>query len=167
LSWKAGVDVLSFGATKNGAMMLEAVVFFDPVLAEDFLYRRMRVGQLVSKSRFLGAQMLAYLKDGLWLENARTANRLAKKLEEGLKSRNINIALPVDGNILYAILPRGLHERLIASGARYFERMPGEFADKIGQDQVVVRLVLSHATPETDIERFLALVGDAKKGRAG
>ena len=84
LTWKAGVDVLSFGATKNGAMMLEAVVFFDLALAEDFAYRRMRAGQLLSKSRYLGAQMLAYLEGGLWLENARRANALAQKLAKGL-----------------------------------------------------------------------------------
>ena len=80
LTWKSGVDVMSFGATKNGAMMLEAVVFFDLALAEDFAYRRMRAGQLLSKSRYLGAQMLAYLDGGLWLENARRANALAQKL---------------------------------------------------------------------------------------
>ena len=68
LTWKAGVEALSFGATKNGAMALEAVVFFDIALAEDFGHRRMRAGQLLSKGRFLGAQMLAYLDDDLWLE---------------------------------------------------------------------------------------------------
>ena len=79
---------MSFGATKNGGMLLEAVVFFDTALAEDFLYRRMRAGQLISKSRYLGAQMLAYLENDLWLENARQANGLAKRLAEGLKSSN-------------------------------------------------------------------------------
>ncbi len=85
LTWKSGVDVLSFGATKNGAMMLEAVVFFDTKLADDFIYRRMRGGQLVSKGRYLGAQMLAYLKDDLWLENAKLANGLAAQLADGLR----------------------------------------------------------------------------------
>jgi threonine aldolase len=64
MTWKAGIDVLSFGGTKNGAMILEAVVFFDLKLADDFLYRRKRAGQLLSKGRFLSAQMLSYLKDG-------------------------------------------------------------------------------------------------------
>ena len=76
---------MSFGATKNGAMMLEAVIFFDLSLAEDFAYRRMRGGQLLSKSRYLGAQMLAYLDGGLWLDNARRANALAQKLGDGLR----------------------------------------------------------------------------------
>ena len=83
LTWKSGVDVLSFGATKNGAMMLEAVIFFDTKLADDFIYRRMRGGQLISKGRYLGAQMLAYLKNGLWLENAKLANGLAAQLAAG------------------------------------------------------------------------------------
>ena len=86
VTWKSGVDVMSFGATKNGAMMLEAVVFFDLALAEDFAYRRMRAGQLISKSRYLGAQMVAYLEDGLWLDNARRANALAQKLAAGLRA---------------------------------------------------------------------------------
>jgi threonine aldolase len=164
LSWKAGVDVLSFGGTKNGAMMLEAVVFFDTKLAEDFLYRRMRAGQLVSKSRYLGAQMLAYLKDDLWLENARTANRLAQRMAKGLRHRNIKIAFPVNANIIYAVMPRGLHDRLAASGARYHLRVPGEIAETISDDEVVARLVLAQAIPEGDIDRFVSLIGDIGKG---
>ena len=85
VTWKAGVDVMSFGATKNGAMLLEAVVFFDLALAEDFAYRRMRAGQLVSKGRYLGAQMVAYLKDGLWLDNARARQPAGAKTCGGLE----------------------------------------------------------------------------------
>ena len=78
--------MLSFGATKNGALGVEAVVFFDRALADDFLYRRKRAGQLVSKSRYLGAQMLAYLDDDLWLTNARHANAMADRLAAGLRA---------------------------------------------------------------------------------
>ena len=84
LSWQAGVDVLSFGATKNGALGVEAVIVFDRALADDFLYRRKRAGQLVSKSRYLGAQMLAYLDGDLWLATARHANRMADRLAQAL-----------------------------------------------------------------------------------
>ncbi len=84
MTWRFGIDVLSFGGTKNGAMILESVVFFDEDLAEDFLYRRKRAGQLLSKGRFLSAQMLAYLKDGLWLENARRANGAGHGSRHGL-----------------------------------------------------------------------------------
>jgi threonine aldolase len=84
MTWKAGVDVLSFGGTKNGGMILEAVVFFDTALADDFLYRRKRTGQLVSKGRFLSAQMLAYLQDDVWLANARRANSLGAGVGQGV-----------------------------------------------------------------------------------
>lgn len=160
LTWKAGVDVLSFGATKNGAMLLEAVVFFDPKLAEDFLYRRMRAGQLVSKSRYLGAQMVAYLANGLWLENASRANHLAKELRAGLEAvRGVRIPFATQANLVFAVLPRALHQRLVKAGASYHERPVREISP--GDDEVVVRLVTSFATPQADVERFLATARSA------
>ena len=159
LTWKAGVDVMSFGATKNGAMMLEAVVFFDLALAEDFGYRRMRGGQLVSKSRYLGAQMLAYLEDGLWLENARKSNALAQKLAAGLESiKSVRIPNPVAANEVFAIIPRALNDRLLAAGAKFYDWMPDSLGDTIGADEIFVRFVLSFATPESEVDRFAALV---------
>jgi threonine aldolase len=160
LTWKSGVDVMSFGATKNGAMLLDAVVFFDRELAEDFVYRRMRAGQLVSKSRFLGAQMLAYLQDGLWLDNARTANALAQRLANGLRNhRDIRLPFPVQANIVFAIMPRALHDRLVASGAKFHRRPVSEI--NLAEDEVIVRLVTSFATAAADVERFLAIVHNA------
>ena len=159
LTWKSGVDVLSFGATKNGAMMLEAVVFFDLPLAEDFAYRRMRAGQLISKSRYLGAQMLAYLENDLWLETARRANALATRLADGLRQvKAIRIPNPVQANEVFAVMPRSLHDRLLASGAKFYEWMPDSLGDGIGADEVFTRFVLSFATPEEDVESFLRLV---------
>jgi threonine aldolase len=169
LTWKSGVDVMSFGATKNGAMMLEAVVFFDTKLADDFIYRRMRGGQLVSKGRYLGAQMLAYLRDGLWLENARTANGLAAQLAEGLgKFRKIRIPNPVQANEVFAVIPRTLNEKLalpralddvhVQHGAKFYDWMPDSLGDGIADDEIFVRFVLSYATPEADVRKFLGLV---------
>lgn len=160
LTWKAGVDVMSFGATKNGAMMLEAVVFFDAKLAEDFEYRRMRGGQLVSKSRFLGAQMLAYLEDDLWLENARIANSLARRLAEGLRQSNsIRMPYPVQANEIFAVVPGSLNDRLQAAGARFFDWMPdGLGPGGVSQDEIFIRFVLSYATPSEDIDRLLDLM---------
>jgi threonine aldolase len=159
ITWKAGVDVLSFGATKNGAMLLEAVVFFDTKLAEDFLYRRMRSGQLVSKSRYLGAQMVAYLKDGLWLENARRANGLAQRLAKGLtKSNRVRIPNPVQANEVFAIIPRAMNERLLKAGAKFYDWMPDSLGTTIAEDEIFVRFVLSFATPEADVDRFAQLV---------
>ena len=158
LTWKSGVDVMSFGATKNGAMFLEAVIFFDLALAEDFAYRRMRSGQLMSKSRYLGAQMLAYLEDGLWLENARRANALAQKLAAGLTQAGVGrIPNPVQANEVFAVMPRGLHDRLLAAGANFYEWMPDSLGDSIRPDEVFARFVLSFATPEEDVDAFVRL----------
>lgn len=159
ITWKAGVDAMSFGATKNGAMLLEAVVFFDTKLAEDFLYRRMRGGQLVSKSRFLGAQMLAYLENDLWLENARKANGLAQHLAKGLRQSNrIRIPHPVQANEVFAIMPRTLYDKLQKSGAKFYDWMPDSLGDQIRDDEIFTRFVLSFTTPETDIDKFVAIV---------
>lgn len=158
LTWKSGVDVLSFGATKNGAMMLEAVVFFDTKLAEDFIYRRMRGGQLVSKGRYLAAQMLAYLEDDLWLDNAKLANRLAAQLADGLrKFEKIRIPNPVQANEVFAVMPRTLNDKLLASGAKFYDWMPDSLG-KLAEDEIFVRFVLSYATPESDVRKLLALI---------
>lgn len=160
MTWKAGVDVLSFGATKNGAMVLEAVIFFDLKLAEDFLYRRMRSGQLLSKSRYLAAQMLAYLKDDLWLENARRANRLAKRLGDGLEGlAHARLGAPVEANEAFVAMPAALHEKLLQAGARCHAWMSESLGQgSLGDGDILVRFVLSWATPEEDVERALSLI---------
>jgi threonine aldolase len=158
LTWKSGVDVMSFGATKNGAMMLEATVFFDRALAEEFAHRRMRAGQLVSKGRYLGAQMLAYLEGDLWLENARRANGLAQKLAKGLRRvPSVRLPNPVEANEVFAIIPRALKDRLMATGATFFDWMPDSLGDTIREGEVFVRFVLSFATPEAEVDRFVDL----------
>jgi len=160
LTWKSGVDVMSFGATKNGAMILEATIFFDLALAEDFVHRRMRSGQLVSKSRYLGAQMLAYLENDLWLVNARRANELARKLAEGLTGvSSVRLPNPVEANEVFAIVPRTLKDRLIASGVKFFDWMPDSLGDAIQPHEIFVRFVLSYATPEADVDQFVELLG--------
>lgn len=155
MTWKAGVDVLSFGGTKNGAMILECVVFFDEKLADDFLYRRKRAGQLLSKGRFLSAQMQAYLKDGLWLENAGYANTRAAEVSAALTSVNgVRLAAPVEANEVFPIMPRRLFDALQKEGAQFYE-WP---LDGIGADECCGRLVLSFATPEEHVQKFIGLV---------
>jgi len=164
LTWKSGVDVMSFGATKNGAMMLEAVIFFDLGLAADFAYRRMRGGQLVSKSRYLGAQMLAYLENGLWLDNARRANRLAQDLAAGLRRfKSIRLPHPTQANEVFAVIPRRLNDRLLASGATYHDWMPDSLCGTLGAGEIFVRFLCSFATPEDSVQRFLALIAETEK----
>lgn len=155
MTWKAGVDVLSFGGTKNGAMILEAVVFFDTELAIDFLYRRKRAGQLLSKGRYISAQANAYLADGLWLKNAAHANAMALRLAAGLQKTNVvQLSNLVQANEVFSIMPRTLFERLIAADARFYE-WP---VDGLADDVVHTRCVLSWATSENDVDQFLALV---------
>jgi threonine aldolase len=152
MTWKSGVDVLSFGGTKNGAMILEAVVFFDTALAEDFLYRRKRVGQLLSKGRYLSSQANAYLKEGLWLENAKRANSLALVLADGLRRSNVvRLSNPVQANEVFSIMPRVLFDKLIEAGAHFYE-WP---VDGLADDEVHTRCVISWATPEKDVQNFL------------
>jgi threonine aldolase len=155
MTWKAGVDVLSFGGTKNGAMILEAVVFFDEELAEDFLYRRKRAGQLLSKGRYLSAQGNAYLKDGLWLESAKRANALATHLADGLRKSNVvRLSNPVQANEVFSIMPRKLFEKLTDAGAHFYEW----HVDGLADDEVHTRCVLSWATPQDDVDQFLKLI---------
>ena len=155
MTWMAGIDVLSFGGTKNGAMILEAVVFFDTKLADDFLYRRKRAGQLLSKGRYLSAQMLAYLKDGLWLENAARANGLAAEVAAALEAADgVRLAAPVEANEIFPIMPRRLFEALQKEGASFYD-WP---LDGLAADEVCARLVLSWATPQEHVSKFAGLV---------
>jgi threonine aldolase len=154
MTWKAGVDVLSFGGTKNGGMILEAVIFFDAALADDFLYRRKRGGQLLSKGRFLSAQMLSYLEDDLWLENAKQANALAQQLSKGLNQLpDIRLSQPCQANEVFAFMPKTLYEKLSKQGA-HFHEWP---VDGMKPGETHVRFVLAYATPKQHVEQFIAL----------
>ncbi len=158
LSWKAGVDVLSFGATKNGAMAAEAVVFFNAELAREFEFRRKRGGHLLSKMRLLSAQLDAYLADGLWLSNARHANAMARRLVAGLTTfRGASLLYPVDGNEIFIVLPTHIHDALQAAGAKYHpwpSDRPGERA---------YRLVTAFDTDPAEVDRFLSIANAAQK----
>ena len=161
LTWKSGVDILSFGATKNGAIAAEAVVLFDTGYADELMYRRKRGGHLISKSRFIAAQFDAYLKDDLWLDLARHANAMANRLGEGISASNCaRLAYPVEANEVFAILPRTTHAGLQAAGAIYYE-WPGEGPQDeraVGDDEMLARLVTSFETPESDVDGFLDLL---------
>ncbi|MBX9945197.1 MAG: low specificity L-threonine aldolase [Reyranella sp.] len=152
LSWLAGVDVLSFGATKNGAMAAEVVVFFDVDMARDFAFRRKRGGHLLSKMRLLSAQLDAYLTDGLWLANARHANAMARHLVAGLTPlKGTQLLYPVEANEIFVVLPAHMHDALQAAGAQYHpwpSDRPGERA---------FRLVTAFDTSPADVERFLSI----------
>jgi threonine aldolase len=159
MTWRAGVDVMSFGATKNGALALEAVIFFDPSLAEDFRYRRKRAGQLLSKSRYLGAQMLAYLKDGLWLRNGERSNAMARLLAEKLAEINgVRLPLATQGNQVFAIMPKRLHDAMLTEGAHYYAwPARATSVEGIGEGECLARFVASYRTTEKDVTALTRL----------
>ena len=118
VTWRAGVDVLSFGATKNGALAAEAVVFFDQALVEDFELRRKRAGHLLSKSRYASAQLAAYLESGLWRANAGRANHLAARIATAAGARLLH---PVEANELFLRLGAAGRQHLRAAGFGFYD----------------------------------------------
>ncbi|ESQ75081.1 low specificity L-threonine aldolase [Asticcacaulis sp. AC402] len=145
----AGVDILSFGGTKNGAMLAEAAVIFNPALAEDFAYVHKRGGQLPSKARFVSAQLQALVEDGLWLELARHANAMAALLADGLKGNDgVTVLYPVEANELFVTLSRPVAQTLFDRGHQFYP-WPAEGPD-------AYRLVTSFATTEAEVKNFLA-----------
>ncbi len=149
VTWRAGVDVMSFGATKNGAMAAEAVLFFKPELARDFRFRRKRGGHLFSKMRFLSAQLRAYLHDDLWLRNARHANACARRLADGLAALPGAVVLhPVEANEVFVRLPEAAIEGLGADGVGFL-RWGGPGA-------ATLRLVTAFDTDPADVDRVIA-----------
>lgn len=150
LTWKSGVDALSFGATKNGALAAEAVIFFDPADARDFEYRRKKSGHLLSKMRFISAQLEAYLAGDHWLANARRANGLAKRLAQGLAQVDgIEIAHPVSANAVFARMSEAKAQKLRDAGARFYPWGAPQHG------RVLARLMLSFATPDDAVAKLI------------
>jgi threonine aldolase len=147
-----GVDVLSFGGTKNGLMGAEAVVFFDKKLSRDFLYLRKQGMQLASKMRFIAVQFEALLSENLWLKSAQHANRMAQLLEKELrKIRKVKIVYPVEANGVFVQIPRKAIAKL---QKQYFFYVWNE-------EESVVRWMCSFDTTEEDVRRFAGFVAAA------
>lgn len=159
LTWKAGVDILSFGATKNGCIAAEAVVFFDPAMARDMPILRKRAGQLFSKARFAAAQFDAYLTDGLWLRLAARANSMADRLRTGLQpSPKARLAWETTGNEIFVIMPAADPRRLADAGVHFHEWTRTSDVT-LAPGETLVRLVTSFATREAEVDDFLKLLG--------
>ena len=155
LTWQAGIDVLSLGGTKNGCMGVEAVMIFDPALSDEFEFRRKRAGALVSKHRFLAAQLLAWLEGDLWLQLARHANAMAHELALGLaRLPGVRIDQRVETNAVFATIPYHLHQRARAAGIGYhlWPHTQAEAPD----DPVSVRLVCGWDTRPEEVAGALA-----------
>ncbi|PHP67228.1 low specificity L-threonine aldolase [Zhengella mangrovi] len=163
MTWKAGVDVLSFGGTKNGCWCAEALVFFDPGRARDLPFIRKRAAQLFSKSRFIAAQFEAYLADGLWLDLAAHSNAMAQDLAHVINaSGSMRLAWKPQANEIFAILARSEMERLQAAGAVFYPwNPPHGMEDEIAEGETLARLVTSFATQKADIDAFARLLGQS------
>lgn len=161
ITWRAGVDVLCLGATKNGAVAAEAIVFFDQALAKDFDYRLKRTGHLVSKGRLFGAQFVAWLQNDHWLELAQAANHTAGLLRNGIaNAQSIRLAFDTQSNESFVILEKRLYDELLARGASMYSWYVDALPDGVvlSEGEVLARMVTSFATREEEIHHFLTLV---------
>ena len=150
MTWKSGIDVLSFGATKNGCLAAEAIIFFKKDLVGNVAFLMKRAGHLLSKMRFVSAQLDAYITNDVWLKNARHANKMGKKLSEGLNNNSdINLSYPTEANEVFATFPRNKIDHLNSEGYTINE---DEWDGK------AVRLVTAWNTKDNDVENFLEIL---------
>jgi threonine aldolase len=149
VTWRAGIDVLSFGATKNGALTAEAVVFFDLKLVRDFELRRKRAGHLLSKSRYVAAQLLAYLETGVWRRNAQRANALAARIAEAAGKALLH---PVEANEVFVQLGDAGKRHLRAQGFEFYDWGPTDCGD--------ARFVVSWDQDEEEVTALCRALGD-------
>jgi len=145
ITWRAGVDVLCFGGTKNGMMSTEAVVFFNPQLAREFDYRCKQAGELASKMRLHSSQWVGVLQDGAWLKNAAHANAMTRKLADGLRGLGVKLKVEPEVNAVFAELSKPVADALLRKGWHFYSF--------IGADGY--RLMCSWATTEDTVKRFL------------
>ncbi len=156
MSWKAGVDAVSFGGTKNGCMGVEAVVLFDPKTAWEFELRRKRGAHLFSKHRYLAAQLEGYLEGGLWLELAQRANAACAQLAAGLSKAGLEFLFDPEANIIFFSASRARHADLLSRGATYYV-MDGDHTKGDPDQMLTGRLVTDWSRDRAGIDAFLAL----------
>ncbi len=145
VTWRAGVDILTFGATKNGALAAEAVVFFDTTLVRDFELRRKQSGHLLSKSRYISAQLLAYVESELWLRNARRTNELAQKIGHAAEKLLMH---PVEANEVFLALGQERKQSLRQAGFEFYDWNAASTGE--------TRFVVSWDQPEEDVPALCA-----------
>jgi len=150
MTWKSGIDVLSFGATKNGCLAAEAIIFFKKELVGDIAFLMKRAGHLLSKMRFVSSQLYAYISNDVWIRNAKHANKTAKKLSDGLKKHtNIKLLYPTEANEVFVKFPRNMIKLINSYGY------------KMNEDELegnAVRLVTSWSTSNKEINQFLKIL---------
>ncbi len=157
MTWKAGVDMLSFGGTKNGCWCAEALVFFDPAKAADFAYMRKRAAQLFSKSRFVAAQFEAYFEGGLWLDMAGHANAMASRLAGHFRQAPAaRLGWEPQANEVFPILKTVDAERLKAAGIVFYDWPMPHGREPVAPDETLCRFVASFATTEAEVDSVAA-----------
>ena len=150
MTWKSGIDVLSFGATKNGCLAAEAIIFFDKELVGNVAFLMKRAGHLLSKMRFVSAQLDAYISNDVWLRNAKHANKMGKKLSDGLAQHSdIKLSYPTEANEVFAKFPRNMIEHLNSEGYKMNE-------DEL--DGKSTRLVTAWNTQDSDVDQLLEVL---------
>jgi threonine aldolase len=154
------MDGARFGGTKNGCWCAEAIVFFNPDLAADMPFIRKRSAQLFSKSRFISAQLEAYLENGLWLELAGHANAMSDRLRAGLSGKNtVRLAWDTTANEVFAVMEKSSVERAREKGAKFHEWQPPQgWLPLPREDETLVRLVTSFATTQDEVDQFIDVV---------
>ena len=158
MTWKSGVDAVTFGGTKNGLMAVEAVIFFNPKHAWEFELRRKRGAHLFSKHRFLAAQMQSYLASDLWLDMAKKSNDASARLVQGLKQiPEVQIDFEPQANIIFAHWARAAHQRLHAAGAQYYV-MAGDHTTGPSDELLPARLVTDWSTTPENVDKFLDIL---------
>lgn len=156
LTWKAGVDLMSFGGTKNGCWAAEAIVVFEPGRFPDLQVLKSRAGHTFSKARFVAAQYEAYLENGNWLKTAGHANAMAKRLADGIAASGARLGWQPGANEVFALVPKTAIARLRAAGAMFHPWSADEVL--VGADEEMVRLVTSWATSADEVEQFLGML---------
>ena len=161
LTWRAGVDLMSFGGTKNGCMFAEAIIVFSPDRVSDLFARRQRAGQTLSKARYIAAQFEVYFENDNWLTWASHANSMSDRLRSGLRQRDgARLAWESEANEVFAIIRRDALASVRAAGGHAHE-WPAESlpaSQRPGEAETLVRLVTSWATAADEVDRFLSLI---------
>lgn len=161
MTWKQGVDMVSFGGTKNGCWCAEALLIFNEALSKEFKFMRKRMGHLFSKTRFISAQFQAYLEDDLWLDLARRSNSIGVMLESAIRNSNrVRLAWPSQSNQVFFIADRDDAQKMLDAGAQFYPfATPQELSGKLGDNEQVYRLVASFCSTQEHVEAFADLLG--------
>jgi len=165
ITWESGIDLMSFGTTKNGTMSAEAIIIFNKKISKDMNLRIKRSGHLLSKMRFLSIQMDSYITNNLWIDLANKANSMAKYMyQELLLIDYIDIPWKVEANEVFILLPKRIEKKLIKLGIQFHKWSKIGIKPLISNDdKEFIRLVTSYNTTKNEIDQFIAILNDINR----